>query len=553
LRAVTAMRHRRKWIAVLLLLAVFVGWPVVAHYRLKHKAAGYRRQLIAQGEKLTVAELTPVLPPDAENGAAGLLAAAAQFGTFNGTNQPPAMRIVAPGRALVAWRQAVLPTGDSTNIWPGLREEIAARRDALAAARAALARPALVMNLDYSQGFTLMLAHLAAFKRTAQFFSAAVVLDLHEGRISEAGDNLRGLTALASRYKDEPVVLSSLVRLALATIAVNTTWEALQAPDWTDEHLATLQADWAAMDFRSQAETALAMERAVTMNTIADLRTSPRAMTGFGAAGGGGSTSALKELWELGQGVLNDPGKGFKELVQRYPAYWAWKWWWSYEDELVQMQYIQAALTALREVGAEGFSAALDRCAQAGQKIRRAHPKAGAWFGFGFGEMAENYLARVRAAEIQRHLLVAAIALQRFHLRHGHYPETLAALVPEFCPEAPRDPVDGRPLRYRLDADGSFLLYSVGENGLDDGGDPSLPTSQKSRYWLKALDVVWPQPAAPQEIMLYQLAAEAEREKEQFRPRVIVTNDLSAAVRMELARLARTYHFTLTNAVAPKP
>ena len=33
--------------------------------------------------------------------------------------------------------------------------------------------------------------------------------------------------------------------------------------------------------------------------------------------------------------------------------------------------------------------------------------------------------------------------------------------------------MDGQPLRYRRNADGTFLLYSIGENGKDDGGNPS--------------------------------------------------------------------------------
>ena len=46
--------------------------------------------------------------------------------------------------------------------------------------------------------------------------------------------------------------------------------------------------------------------------------------------------------------------------------------------------------------------------------------------------------------------------------------------MPEFVPKVPLDPVDGQPLRYRRNADGTFLLYSVGENGKDDGGNPAL-------------------------------------------------------------------------------
>jgi hypothetical protein len=64
---------------------------------------------------------------------------------------------------------------------------------------------------------------------------------------------------------------------------------------------------------------------------------------------------------------------------------------------------------------------------------------------------------------------VAALAAERYRLRHGTWPESLAALVPELLPAVSADPFDGRPLRYRKLADG-VVIYSVAEDGTDDGG-----------------------------------------------------------------------------------
>jgi hypothetical protein len=83
----------------------------------------------------------------------------------------------------------------------------------------------------------------------------------------------------------------------------------------------------------------------------------------------------------------------------------------------------------------------------------------------------------------------------------------LNALVPEFLAAVPMDLIDGQPLRYRLNADGSFVLYSVGENGKDDGGNPALEPNVKSTSYqwqnANALDWVWPQPATEAEIQQY--------------------------------------------------
>ena len=68
-------------------------------------------------------------------------------------------------------------------------------------------------------------------------------------------------------------------------------------------------------------------------------------------------------------------------------------------------------------------------------------------------------------------------------MAHGEYPETLDALVPQFVEKLPHDIIGGQPLHYRRTdppsqssgaASGKFLLYSVGWNEKDDGGQVVL-------------------------------------------------------------------------------
>ena len=73
------MSRRTKVIAVTLLaVALFVSWPVAAHYRARGRVQDYKRHLQARGEKLTIAELVRLLPADGSNGATALMAAASQ-------------------------------------------------------------------------------------------------------------------------------------------------------------------------------------------------------------------------------------------------------------------------------------------------------------------------------------------------------------------------------------------------------------------------------------------------------------------------------------------
>lgn len=85
-----------------------------------------------------------------------------------------------------------------------------------------------------------------------------------------------------------------------------------------------------------------------------------------------------------------------------------------------------------------------------------------------------NRLAAVNRA--RRDSLLLRVAIERYHRDAGAYPDRLQDLVPSQLAVIPSDPLapDGR-FRYRVlapdpSAAGSYLLYSVGVDGVDDGG-----------------------------------------------------------------------------------
>ncbi len=68
--------------------------------------------------------------------------------------------------------------------------------------------------------------------------------------------------------------------------------------------------------------------------------------------------------------------------------------------------------------------------------------------------------------------------------------------------------MDGQPIKYRLNGDGTFALYSVGDDGRDDGGDLSLqPEKTRLRVLWDRKDYVWPAPATPEEVAEYRRQA----------------------------------------------
>ena len=91
-------------------------------------------------------------------------------------------------------------------------------------------------------------------------------------------------------------------------------------------------------------------------------------------------------------------------------------------------------------------------------------------------------------------LACTAMALERHRLAHAEFPKSLAALAPSFIAQVPPDVIGGQPLKYRREANGQFVLYSIGWNETDDGGVPFIPKGG-SQPKFEAGDWAWRYPA----------------------------------------------------------
>ena len=85
----------------------------------------------------------------------------------------------------------------------------------------------------------------------------------------------------------------------------------------------------------------------------------------------------------------------------------------------------------------------------------------------------------------------AGCALERYRLANGKLPASPDGLVPRFMAAVPSDVIDGRPLRYRPDPGGGYVVYSVGWNETDDGGVLAWSKERKQSVDLERGDWVW--------------------------------------------------------------
>lgn len=496
-----AMRYQRKfylWLVLGFVLAL--SWPVGAHRWAKKKVVAYQQELKAKGERVTITEMAPQPSPKGLRAATDFMRLIEQLRRTPFSADVPTMKSVAPGRCLVSWREDPLPTLTSSNVWPEVESAVQGNREVLRKLCRILVARSPAFSVNYSEGYRAALPHFILLKEAMRWLSSTTMLDLHEGHIEETVEDLLALVCFLEVQREEPLLLTTRFRIALATLACNATWQGLQSPRITAAHCAGLQKAWEKADLNIQLEEALQMERILSGMLFNELRNDPVFVFSPGKPG---ANRGIAELSEMAQGVTESPRAGILALARRYPQYWGWGLWQSWDDELAQMKALQVRVECVRRIRkGMPFKAALKIKNQDLNRVLSVQPNAFKWLNYrdNFKDgSADKLLPELANAEVQRILLITALALKRHQLTYGRAPLSLQELVPEFLVQAPRDPIDGNALRYLPAPDtGEYLLYSVGEDGEDQGGDsnPKQPGNAYQRSWYFARDAVWPWPAS---------------------------------------------------------
>ena len=501
---------KRRW-KILIALGIFIvlmtaSLTVTMRVQPEREVDAYKKLLRDKGEKLELSEVVPHI--SSEDNSADAVENAFRMFPSSDDQVPNAMEMVAPGKALAAWQQPDVRGWDFTNSWPEFSAIVSANQPAMEQLRPVLDRRALFFPFPSdNKGFSKLFPDFISMKRSVRQFEMATVLELHNGNSGVAATNILISLAMVRKNAVEGFAISHLVRLATVSIAIAPTWELLQATNVTDAQLAVVQSGWQQLDLLKDAENAFVVERAWNVEDVQKSRASHQrfketiapiiSMSGSGSSSGSGWSD-----------VFDDFTKGPRLAIGEA----LWRSSWSYSDELRTLKTSQIIIETLRMMKtnqSQFYKADLDVMSTRLSSLGLTN-SSNALYQFLripdwaeiFGAKLDNVPRNMLRTETARRIAITAIALKRFHLKHGTWPQTLNELAPEFISSVPIDPFDGKPLKYRPNPDGTFTLYSVGEDGIDDGGNPN---STSAFYWQShdARDWVWPQPATPAEIQYF--------------------------------------------------
>jgi len=479
---------------VSLVVAILVLIPFSLRWQAQWQLDAYRKKLIAAGEKLTVEELAPKRTTQGTNTAAFLRLASSL--RDSGWYQPDAMHSIKPGVARVAWReerlmQEVDLTKPDTNIWPGLMGVFRTNEAPLDELQQLVDEGNIEMGFNDTQNNL----HFTSLRKAILGIVSEAILALHQGEMRQAFRAVTSCGDVSQLIARNPSMIDQAVTYSFLSVATTTYWEALQTSGWTDSQLSRWQQQWEQVNVLGALDSTLAMERALAPRQYQLARASRQ---GYENINSGAGVKDFAEIWnDFLERARSAPG----ELLQSYPRYWGWSWIWSFSDEQQYLETMQNLIETARD--ARMRSRMLSQSTD--QNGRTGDPKAmhNLDLSAGLSHNYDRFFKNAIRTQTVANMVATAIALERFRLAHHAYPDDLAKLIPEFIKALPVDCMDGRNLRYRLNPDSSYLLYSAGEDGVDDGGDATPPKDRSLSFFL-GRDLVWPRAATAEEMQGYE-------------------------------------------------
>lgn len=447
-------------LVIVALAAFYLTWSKRADRRLAQMVDQIKRA----GEPVSPEELVhPPIPPD-EDAAVDLLAAMALL-----DNEGELLK------AVVAIDFDVPLSSIDVAAIAGL---VQAERDVLEKVRGARGKTDADWKIPYqSPMLSTLLPHLNVLRSVANVSRAAAVHERINGNDAAALEHVRDILAVARATDNQPTIVGHLVGIGIGAVA--------------NHHLAKMAPDLAISTGGGGSGATPEQVRA----TIAELLEDARSEAGVRAAMRGERVMLLDTMKLLAERKLDlnavsggpGMGKGFPPIPRGIILSEAAIIVGHNTD--VMRAYEQSPDYATYKKNAPPFPAAV-------QKGPKLHFIASLLMPAYDRFIIQHYRART-----ERRLVATGLALRLYAVGHGGaYPKTLDELVPNYLPAVPKDPfaAGDKPLDYSVTDATAPLVYSVGEDGVDDGGSmtPTNPRRTNTGRWDKK-DVVLQMKARP--------------------------------------------------------
>ena len=342
--------------------------------------------------------------------------------------------------------------------WNAVGKEVCA--DVHAASRSGLT--ASRYPIDLRRGDAVELPHLAELRQLARELYIETFVACVERRPDAATNAILDIFPIGNSLKDEPLIISQLVRFALLDMGCGALETAMSRLAFSADDLERIQEALACV--LPPMDREICMDRAIIGEQAQILDEMER----YGWL-------ASPEVEALRGTLLHSQWYNFSDLAVAPVLNLLGS------DGLAQMigvRWFAIVRQAAHDTARRGYvpdNERLDDFWKSGLYAR-------AWkIAVMLPAMSRSYEAEWRC-RIRLDLARTAVAVERFRLAQGRLPNRLGELVPAYLEQIPRDLYNrGLPLSYRIKDNGEFVVYSFGRNRKDDGGEADLVPGKARR------------------------------------------------------------------------
>lgn len=333
-----------------------------------------------------------------------------------------------------------------------------------------LPSPTLLRTPPSGMLIGVLLPDVQAFRLWSRVLCCRAMGHAGEGRFAEAWRDVLAVHRLSRLLSNEPgILVTQLVAIAVAAQAQMVTMELLGLPGLTAGDVQRMRRDLEQLRPLPKPAYGLPAERLIGIDCIVTMARSPDSrwqMTealGMGSSPGGpGIPWLVTSLdWNLIASRFNDYYDQF-ETIATLP---------SHKDRIDRLEKASADVQS-RVKPSSGWQLVGRWLSGAVNRGERSVQTADMLLML-IAPACSVYDASVARGEALMSLMRLALVLEEQRLADpadgGGYPQRLDELVPTFLGEIPLDPFTEKPFVYERRGDG-YLLYSVGQNSVDDGG-----------------------------------------------------------------------------------
>ncbi|QVL31274.1 hypothetical protein KIH39_20865 [Telmatocola sphagniphila] len=326
------------------------------------------------------------------------------------------------------------------------------RREAVELCRKLVDYPEGRHRIQYSEDIiSTLLPTVQDTRVVASLLQWDIRMQSQLGNFDTCVQDLRAMRNAARSFGDEGFLIAALVRIAIDTIFCQSLQEMLSQGETTEAQLALLQKELAEELADEFPYRSLRCERAIMFY-----------MVKYFGENLGLNKQSLRVLNGLAGPSPNEPNQFQSALLTfRYPPY-------AKADQAYALKMMTAYMEAYR-LPLEQRNQKFEELDESFKVSRGMFQAKTLLTNLLFPSVSKIYQRSEPRRKALLRCTLLSIASERFRLANKRWPKSLEELVPKFIEKIDVDPYTETPLKFLTLRDG-IVIYSVGEDRLDDGG-----------------------------------------------------------------------------------